>query len=38
VVIGNGGRGPITEEIQSRFFEIVERKTDAHDEWFTYID
>jgi len=32
------GRGPITEEIQDRFFEIVERRTEDHDEWFTYVE
>jgi branched-chain amino acid aminotransferase len=37
VTIGEGERGPITEELQSRFFEVVERRTDDHDEWFTYV-
>jgi branched-chain amino acid aminotransferase len=37
VEIGNGGRGPITEELQKAFFDLVERKTDDHDEWFTYV-
>jgi len=37
VEIGDGGRGPVTEEIQSKFFEVVERRTDDHDEWFTYV-
>ncbi len=37
VVIGDGSRGPITEDIQSTFFEIVERRTDEYDEWFTYV-
>ncbi len=37
VVIGDGSRGPVTEEIQSRFFEVVERQTDEYDEWFTYV-
>ncbi|MDG5818831.1 branched-chain amino acid transaminase [Natronococcus sp. A-GB7] len=37
VVIGDGGRGPVTEEIQSKFFEVVERRTDEYDEWFTYV-
>ena len=37
VVIGEGTRGPITEELQSAFFDLVERRTAAHDEWFTYI-
>ncbi|MFB6078197.1 MAG: branched-chain amino acid transaminase [Halarchaeum sp.] len=37
VVIGDGSRGPITEELQSAFFDLVERETDAHDDWFTYV-
>ncbi|MDG5758878.1 branched-chain amino acid transaminase [Natronococcus sp. A-GB1] len=37
VVIGDGGRGPITEDIQSKFFEVVERRTDEYDDWFTYV-
>lgn len=37
VVIGDGSRGPVTEDIQSEFFDVVERKTDAYDEWFTYV-
>ncbi len=37
VQIADGTRGPITEDIQSAFFDLVERKTDAHDEWFTYL-
>ena len=37
VVIGDGSRGPVTEAVQSRFFEVVERRTDDFDEWFTYV-
>ncbi len=37
VQIADGTRGPVTEDLQSAFFDLVERKTDAHDEWFTYI-
>ena len=37
VEIGTGTRGAVTEEIQDAFFELVERKTDAHDDWFTYV-
>ena len=37
VEIGNGSRGPVTEELQSAFFDLVERKTTDHDEWFTYV-
>jgi branched-chain amino acid aminotransferase len=38
VVIGDGSRGPVTEEIQQSFFDLVERRTDAHDDWFTYVE
>ncbi|MFB6298746.1 MAG: branched-chain amino acid transaminase [Halobacteriales archaeon] len=38
VVIGNGSRGPVTEEIQSAFFDLVERRTDDHPEWFTFVE
>ncbi len=38
VEIGNGGRGPVTEELQNAFFDLVERRTDEHDEWFTYVE
>ncbi|WP_049985113.1 branched-chain amino acid transaminase [Halobellus rufus] len=37
VVIGDGSRGPVTEELQQAFFDLVERRTDDHDEWFTYL-
>jgi branched-chain amino acid aminotransferase len=37
VVIGDGERGPVTEELQQAFFDLVERRTDDHDEWFTYV-
>ena len=37
VQIADGTRGPVTEDLQSAFFDLVERKTDAHDEWFTYV-
>ena len=38
VEIGDGSRGPITEEIQQRFFDVVNRRTDDHEEWFDYVD
>ncbi|MFP8958504.1 branched-chain amino acid transaminase [Natrialbaceae archaeon A-CW3] len=37
VTIGEGTRGPITEEIQTRFFDIVEGRTDEYEEWFEYV-
>jgi len=36
--IGSGTKGPVTDELQQRFFDVVERRTDEYDEWFTYID
>ena len=38
VVIGDGSRGPVTEEVQQAFFDLVERRTDDHEEWFTYVE
>ncbi|MEF8829441.1 MAG: branched-chain amino acid transaminase [Halolamina sp.] len=37
VEIGSGTRGPITEELQSAFFDLVNRRTDDHEEWFTFV-
>jgi len=37
VEIGNGSRGPVTEELQTAFFDLVNRETLDHDEWFTYL-
>jgi branched-chain amino acid aminotransferase len=36
--IGAGTKGPITDEIQTRFFDVIDRKVDAHPEWFTPIE
>lgn len=35
ITVGQGSRGPVTEAIQSRFFEVVERRTADYQEWFT---
>ena len=35
--IGRGTRGPVTEDIQNAFFDVIERRVDDHDEWFTYL-
>ena len=35
--VGIGSRGPVTEEIQSKFFEIVEGKTEDKYNWLNYI-
>jgi len=36
-VIGKGSRGPITEKLQSMYFDLVHGRTAAHPEWRTYI-
>ena len=35
--IGNGVRGPITEKIQSKFFEIVRGKDPSFSRWLNSI-
>ncbi len=32
-VIGNGGRGPITERLQALYFDLVHGRLEAHPEW-----
>lgn len=34
--IGSGSRGPLTEKIQSAFFDIVEGKNDTYKDWLDY--
>ena len=33
--IGAGRRGPVTEQLQSAFFDVVHGRTNAHREWLT---
>ncbi|HUK99913.1 MAG TPA: branched-chain amino acid transaminase [Nitrospirota bacterium] len=35
--IGNGKPGPITQELQSAFFNIVHGRDNRHGDWLTYI-
>jgi len=35
--IGEGSRGPITERVQSMYFDQVKGKREAHPEWLTYV-
>ncbi|NVK30534.1 MAG: branched-chain amino acid transaminase [Gammaproteobacteria bacterium] len=35
--IGSGSRGPITEKIQSSYFDIVKGKNPDFDHWLTYV-
>ncbi|HMB51281.1 MAG TPA: branched-chain amino acid transaminase, partial [Natronoarchaeum rubrum] len=37
VEVGAGTRGPVTEEIQQRFFDLVEDPGDEYADWFTYV-
>ncbi len=37
VTVGDGGRGPITEELQSQFFDVAYGRTDAYGDWLTYV-
>jgi branched-chain amino acid aminotransferase len=36
--IGDGTKGPVTDDIQSRFFEIVETQPEAYADWFTPVE
>lgn len=35
--IGNGGRGPITERLQTLYFDVVHGRTGKHENWLTYV-
>jgi len=35
--IGPGTKGPITDDVQTQFFDLVEGKLDGYDDWFTYV-
>jgi len=36
--IGHGGRGPITEKLQTLYFDYVHGRRNDHAEWLTYVD
>jgi len=35
--IGDGGRGPITEKLQSLYFDVVKGRSAKHQDWLTYV-
>jgi branched-chain amino acid aminotransferase len=35
--IGTGTKGPVTDELQSAFFDLVENLPEEHDNWFTRV-
>lgn len=37
-IIGNGGRGHVTETLQTMYFDSVHGRKVAHPEWLTYLD
>lgn len=37
-VIGSGGRGPITERLQTLYFDVVNGRSKAHQHWLTYVE
>jgi branched-chain amino acid aminotransferase len=36
-VIGNGGRGPVTEKLQSLYFDYVHGRAADHGDWLSYV-
>jgi branched-chain amino acid aminotransferase len=36
--IGSGGRGPITERLQTMYFDQVHGRREEHPEWLTYVE
>ena len=37
ISIGNGSRGPITEQLQSTYFDLVHGRLDTHTDWLTHV-
>ncbi len=35
--IGNGGRGPVTKEIQQKFFDVVDGKLEQYHDWLDFV-
>ncbi len=35
--IGTGSRGPVTEKLQTMFFDVASGKDDSHSNWLTYL-
>ena len=35
--IGNGGRGPVTEQLQASYFDCVHGRDPKHDDWLTFV-
>jgi branched-chain amino acid aminotransferase len=35
--IGHGGRGPVTERLQSQYFDLVHGRLDGYADWLTVV-
>ena len=35
--IGSGARGPITEKLQAKYFDVVHGRSPVHEDWLTYV-
>ncbi|MFB6161268.1 MAG: branched-chain amino acid transaminase [Haloferacaceae archaeon] len=38
VTIGDGTRGPVTADLQERFFEVVRGEREAYHDWLTFVE
>lgn len=36
--IGNGSRGPVTEQLQTMYFDVVTGRSAKHRDWLSYLD
>ena len=37
-VIGNGSRGPITEKLQTLYFDVVQGRNEQYKDWLSFVD
>ncbi|MGE6473910.1 MULTISPECIES: branched-chain amino acid transaminase [unclassified Psychrobacter] len=37
-IIGNGGRGPLTEKLQTLYFDVVHGRNEQYMDWLSFID
>jgi len=35
--IGSGRRGPVTEDLQTTFFDIIKGKNSRYEKWLAYL-
>jgi len=35
--IGCGSRGPVTEKLQQKYFDVVHGRSEQHADWLTYV-